>query len=58
MVIKVNIVLIIKEVFTEISRIRMAVGGSDFAKYLVKTQASENEQTKTEIKKKTKAEVF
>lgn len=58
MVIKVNIVLIIKEVFTEISRIRMAVGGSDFAKYLVKTQASENEQTKTEIKKKTKAKKF
>ncbi len=58
MVIKVNIVLIIKELFTEIGRIRMAVSGSDFARRLAETQARENEQAKTEIKKKTKARKF
>jgi F0F1-type ATP synthase assembly protein I len=58
MVIKVNIILIIKEVFTEIGRIRMASSGSDFAKHLAKTQARENEQTSIKAKEKTKARKF
>lgn len=36
----------------------MAVSGSDFVRSLAKTQAKENEQVKTEIKKKTRARKF
>ncbi len=57
-VIKVNIILIIKEVVAEIGRIRMAASGSDLAKHLTKIQAGENEQIKTKIKKKTKIREF
>ena len=49
MVIKVNIVLIIKELFTEIGRIRMAVSGSDFARRLAETQARENLKREIEL---------
>ena len=58
MVIKVNIIFFIKEVFTEIGRIRMVSSGSDFVKHLAKTQSRENGQTLIKAKEKTKARKF